>query len=72
MDWLRADATPEEQEKLYFIFAKRDPWSPKTLYKKLPPSIPKVFDPRFDHNFCLNPEQCNIMASLIHKRLFNF
>ena len=72
MSWLTKKATQEEKESLFFIFAKRDPWSPKTLYKKLPPSIPKVFEPRFDHNFCLNSSQCKIMASLIHKRLFNF
>ena len=72
MDWLRTKAAPEDKEKLYFIFAKRDPWSPKTLYKKLPDSIPKTFDPRINHNFCLNSSQCKIMATLIHKRLFNF
>lgn len=70
--WLRTEATQEEKEKLFFIFANKDPWSPKTLYQKLPPSVPKVFDRRFRHNFCLDSWQCNIMASLINKRLFNF
>ena len=70
--WLAEQTTKEEKEKLFFIFVNRDPWSPKKLYRKLPPSIPKLFDSRMDHNFCLNSSQCKIMASLINKRLFNF
>ena len=70
--WLIKETTQEEKNKLFFVFAKRDPWSPQNLYKKLPASIPKMFEQRFDHNFCLDPSQCEIMASLINKNLFNF
>ena len=72
IQWLRDFTTQDEKKKLFFVFAKNDPWSPRKLYNRLPQSIEKKFDHRFDHNFCLDPSQCNLMASLINKNLFNF
>jgi len=67
--WLKEGIDEKSKSKLFFIFAKRDLWAPKSVFKSIPKEIQKTYDKNLSHGFCLDTKQSNRVAEMIQKSL---
>ena len=67
--WFEEGLDEKSKAKLFFIFGKRDPWAPKSVYRSIPKEIPKIYDKNISHGFCLDSKQSHHVAEIVQKRL---
>ncbi len=68
--WFKEELDEEDKSKLFFIFAKRDPWAPKTVFRSLPDDISKTYEKKLNHGFCLDLKQSKLVADIIQEKIF--